>query len=873
MSWLTPTDVDHSLVEELDQDDDSVRLATLLAPALRIDVTLLRNMRMRYLPRSDAGLESALWFSDLVVSRSVRAISFPPGVARLLTDNLETAQQQSPTLPEVVMFIQHHAAYWPRETRLEQQLRLAARADNTSTVREGLRSVLRWFEEATDDNARQEILRWVRGAVPKLVRPEWELKEAHWLTQIAAAVLGDTTGDLATGNLNAREIPSWLNHHLPAADDGNKLGLNVRPGQLQFVEAGKGAHNLTVGPAIPALLGLQPGNSGETHWKRIWAGQILPIPRETRHLTLITLSGTSYTLQIEEESKPSQENAHAVADHDERTLYKTTPANLNIRSGPGSKYKVLPDGTLPAGTLVTVQDSDAEWRQITVLETDNHATNLTGWVHARYIERVEKNATLNPMTKVLSLHSELFCDHGGAVSLPLGEGPLTEKQLLVARITGCPISGPSIKPCTRVVSIESGKFPAADPDDERVFLRASVSGLTDGTPPGAVHFHVRKADLMQVADSEAFVDDEPPGVSTRDSTSAVDEMAIALDRKLVPVPGLYRCTGSDRFEQMPVTVEELSAGDSFLLLLPGSSNAEGTFADLWVQANNQRFMRTLKNEYGSNILAFNYWVLSRHPIANALDLVRRLPERASLTIIAHSMGGLIGELICRTHVKGQEAPFESEEIEWFQDRPEIQEMLVELSEQLQQKRLRVERFVAVGTPFRGNTLFQKSKQLLNLMPKLVNVVSLGSSFLASGEVKSLLQVLRNPADLQGLEATLPDSAFIHLINNPTVTVECDLSVISGDCEAEGVLKRLQQLAIDKFYGEENDLIVPTASMIGGANRSRPGRVAFFQGPEINHFSYFKNHAVMEAIAQALRNPEPTGIWSPLPAHRDDTSAR
>jgi len=317
VSWLIPTDADHGFVANLDRDDDSVRLARLLAPALRIDVTLLRNMRMRYLPRSDAGLESALWFSDLAVSRSARAISFPPGVARLLTDELDTDIPKRPTLSEVAGFIQQHAADWPRETRLEQRLRLAARADDTAGVREGLRSVLRWFEQAADDPARHEILRWVRGAVPELVRPEWALEEAHWLTQIAAATLGDTTGELAAGNLNAEGVPSWLSQRLPA-DHGNELGLNVRPGQLQFVESGTGTHTLPVGPAIPALLGLQPGENSETYWERIWAGQVLPIPQDTRRLTLITLSGNSYDLLIEEELKPSEENIGAQARLPER---------------------------------------------------------------------------------------------------------------------------------------------------------------------------------------------------------------------------------------------------------------------------------------------------------------------------------------------------------------------------------------------------------------------------------------------------------------------------------------------------------------------------------------------------------------------------
>ena len=261
-----------------------MRLARLLAPALRIDTTLLRNMRMRYLPGTNAGLESALWFGNLVVSRSSRAISFTPGVARLLTDALDAEAR----LSTITDFIESQIVDWPAELRLEQQLRLAARLDDTDAIRQSLRKVLGWFEHAESDDDRVEILRWARAALPRLIKPEWRLQEAQWLIQLAAATLGDTTGDLERASNSAEGLPDWLGSRLQQSGDG-ELGLNLRPGQLEFVDAGEGTHNLPVGPVIPALLGLKTPGNGKTRWERVWAGQVLAIPADAQRLEFITL--------------------------------------------------------------------------------------------------------------------------------------------------------------------------------------------------------------------------------------------------------------------------------------------------------------------------------------------------------------------------------------------------------------------------------------------------------------------------------------------------------------------------------------------------------------------------------------------------------
>ncbi len=308
MSWLTPTPADLKFFDSLNQRDDSVRLTKYLAPALRIDATLLRNSRLRYMPGTDASLESAVWFSNLAVSRSARAISLAPGVARLLTDRLDAET----SLTDITGFIKAQVIDWPAELRLEQQLRLAARINDIASIQQGLRTVLGWFEHADNDNKRIEILRWVRGALPRLIKPEWQLEEAQWLMQLAAATLGDTTGELALGSHSAESIPAWLSSSIALHQTG-ELGLNIRPGQLEFVEAGTGKHDLPVGAVIPALIGIKLTNNSEITWQRVWAGQVLEIPAETQRLELITISGQRFELLIEQDTIPEAEPQVAIA--------------------------------------------------------------------------------------------------------------------------------------------------------------------------------------------------------------------------------------------------------------------------------------------------------------------------------------------------------------------------------------------------------------------------------------------------------------------------------------------------------------------------------------------------------------------------------
>ena len=75
-----------------------------------------------------------------------------------------------------------------------------------------------------------------------------------------------------------------------------------------------------------------------------------------------------------------------------------------------------------------------------------------------------------------------------------------------------------------------------------------------------------------------------------------------------------------------------------------------------------------------------------------------------------------------------------------------------------------------------------------------------------------------PEQLPGLEAQMPGSPFIAMLNSAPESVTAHLAVIKGDIEPTGILKKISMFFLDRFYESDHDLVVNTPSMDGGARR-------------------------------------------------------
>ncbi|MCB1037496.1 MAG: hypothetical protein KDD47_26935, partial [Acidobacteria bacterium] len=259
------------------------------------------------------------------------------------------------------------------------------------------------------------------------------------------------------------------------------------------------------------------------------------------------------------------------------------------------------------------------------------------------------------------------------------------------------------------------------------------------------------------------------------------------------------------------------------------------------------------------IFAFEHRTLSQSPAENALELARRLPADSEVHLVSHSRGGLVGELLTRGRFGTGQPAFSDSDLELFagSSRRRDRDAMKELGQVLEEKTLRIERFVRVACPARGTLL--ASKRLDRYLSLMLNALGLvvGSRLNPAYQfLKALLIGLvkkrADPSELPGLEAMMPSSPMIKLLNQPQGPSDTDLTVIAGDLEGSGVLGRLKVFATDLFFRRDHDLVVDSASMFGGVQRSS-GRARYFfeKGSNTNHFNYFANASTAGRLVKAL----------------------
>ncbi len=102
---------------------------------------------------------------------------------------------------------------------------------------------------------------------------------------------------------------------------------------------------------------------------------------------------------------------------------------------------------------------------------------------------------------LLTEDAVLICKHAlGVVGIVAGQQLVTVagRKLLIDNdpesrpITGCPNVGATIKPCVSTLPVQVGYSDLMRINGRRVCLD-TVTGITDGTPPGTVKYNVKAA--------------------------------------------------------------------------------------------------------------------------------------------------------------------------------------------------------------------------------------------------------------------------------------------------------------------------------------------------------------------------------------------
>ena len=373
------------------------------------------------------------------------------------------------------------------------------------------------------------------------------------------------------------------------------------------------------------------------------------------------------------------------------------------------------------------------------------------------------------------------------------------------------------------------------------------------------------------------------------------DIARRLEERAVPQPGLYRWGANAGNALEPFRPRAADGNAPCLVFIHGTfSNTDGSFSGL-LRPERRPEWRQLRALYDDRILAFEHPTLTQSPIANAIDLLEELSTAGrEIHLVTHSRGGLVGELLSRGMRTDSKDPFDARDITLCrQDAFDASGELQRLNALLKEIRPNITRFVRVACPARGTTLASdRLDRYLNVVLNGVGLLLGAARLPVLGEIYDFVKALllaviaerKKPGGasaLPGLEAMRPESPFIRMLNRADVTSRAPLAIIRGDVEAAGVIRRLKVWAADAFYTEDHDFVVNTPAMTGGVARADAIADCFDRGPDVNHFSYFRNDRTARqviagitlsgsALRQALPpSAEPAPPWRPTQRGRDD----
>ena len=378
----------------------------------------------------------------------------------------------------------------------------------------------------------------------------------------------------------------------------------------------------------------------------------------------------------------------------------------------------------------------------------------------------------------------------------------------------------------------------------------------------------------------------------------------AIEKRLDQPPGLYRWSGgSGKADDLqPVDLRgpqdaELAepAKEHALVFVHGTASSTlGSFGEL--RSGDRDLWAALERQFPGGIFAFEHRTLSESPIENALQLVEALPRGAHVSLVSHSRGGLVADLLCLGDfdalIDGFRYPFagtgdadrdEARRVvaELETAHAEQRDQLRRLARALRERKPVIRRYVRAASPANGTKLASGNFDvfLSGLLTLIGQVPFFFGSPIYSAFKRVVVEIAKNrtnPHLVPGIEAMLPDSPLARLLRDAPLREGTAMSVIAGDIQGGNLLKRLGVLLTDFliFDSEDNDLVVNTTAMLAGIAPRASSRVLFDRGSDVSHFRYFTNPDTRVALRDWLVEPDPAQLASfrPLPSAAEYAAA-
>ncbi|GAB6902733.1 hypothetical protein [Kineosporia succinea] len=279
---------------ELDEVPEPILdLARLVSVATIVEPALLRRVRLRLLPKLDAGAESELWFGPLVASASTSGITLRPEVSEQLRAQL-TDHPQAPAARSIVLDLhQEHSAL----IRLEEKVIWAAITGDTRAVGDAMATVL---ASVTGPDG-PDLLRWFRQAARRLPARALATDAAQETLRLATIVLerrippgliGSRTFGLGAATFSA--AASQLSLKISMDDAGLTFDS---PSPSDPME-----QRIELPDTDPPVLEVRWGDASQV--VEASPGTSVALPRLGREVRLRTLAGRRYVVSVDAGRQP-----------------------------------------------------------------------------------------------------------------------------------------------------------------------------------------------------------------------------------------------------------------------------------------------------------------------------------------------------------------------------------------------------------------------------------------------------------------------------------------------------------------------------------------------------------------------------------------
>ena len=288
---MTESDVHREIERLRTRNPDAVRLAQRLSLAIVAEPALIRTVRLRLLPSSDAGAEADLWFSGLVESRAPNGIVLSPEIADALRQGLPKGDAK-----EAWAITQRLHANLSPALQIEEELNYLSLDPTANQAR--IDALLQSAVGALVGSQPGHLANWAGRAIPRLPATI----RGNELTSMLRAA-----SDLRLGRPLAIDekhrgsgIPSWLYQLLP---DVGRAELGVRLGShgLEIDPASvSGTQTIRVPATEPMVLEVASGKGARQTVTLVFvrAGEVAPpVAVEPGAVRLRTLARQEYVLR------------------------------------------------------------------------------------------------------------------------------------------------------------------------------------------------------------------------------------------------------------------------------------------------------------------------------------------------------------------------------------------------------------------------------------------------------------------------------------------------------------------------------------------------------------------------------------------------